>query len=83
MPPGKNEVLVRSPRDNSLITRLAVKKAKSVESDLALSKRSSVLTQDQEAGFQFYYRRLFIGIREERIPIFTKQLKISQASMVF
>ena len=66
LPPGKNDILVRTARDDALINKRAKK--------LTLhkyEKKKTVLLKDETAGYKFYYKRLIVGAREDRIPIFS------------
>ena len=75
LPPGKNDILVRTAKNDALIKKMAEKASRPNQGKL--ERKQTVILKRKAAGYKFYYRRLIVGAREERIPIFAQSLKIS------
>lgn len=68
MPPGKNDMMVRTARDPSISDR-----KRRLSSTRLLDYQT-----EKDVAFRFHYRRFVVRMRAERIPTFAKQLRINQ-----
>ena len=71
--PGKCDFLIRTPKDKQ--KALDIEKGRRVK----LSEYNTPI----DGAYDFHYKRHIVKLRQEKIPIFTKELKIAEHSAKF